>query len=208
MTTIICLEVVPKRAFASALEWPGWSRSGKTAEDAITTLADYAARYAPVAERAGHPLPGHAEENFEVIEQIGGDGSTSYGVPGKGAAWERTAVDAAEAKRLTAIVVAAWDTLAEVAATAPAVLRKGPRGGGRDRDPIVQHVAEAELAYIRKLGVRGVKESEQARRAIVEILSQPSDGPPAEPKGWSMRYAARRIAWHTLDHAWEIEDKS
>jgi hypothetical protein len=28
------------------------------------------------------------------------------------------------------------------------------------------------------------------------------------PKGWPPRYAARRIAWHALDHAWEIEDRS
>ena len=25
---------------------------------------------------------------------------------------------------------------------------------------------------------------------------------------WPARYAARRIAWHVLDHAWEIEDRS
>ena len=31
---------------------------------------------------------------------------------------------------------------------------------------------------------------------------------PAVEKGWLPRYAARRIAWHVLDHAWEIEDKS
>ena len=27
-------------------------------------------------------------------------------------------------------------------------------------------------------------------------------------QGWPTRYAARRIAWHVLDHAWEIEDRS
>ncbi len=27
-------------------------------------------------------------------------------------------------------------------------------------------------------------------------------------KGWPPRYAARRMAWHVLDHLWEIEDKS
>jgi hypothetical protein len=27
-------------------------------------------------------------------------------------------------------------------------------------------------------------------------------------KGWPLRYAARRIGWHVLDHLWEIEDKS
>ena len=25
---------------------------------------------------------------------------------------------------------------------------------------------------------------------------------------WPLRYAVRRFAWHVLDHAWEIEDKS
>ena len=25
---------------------------------------------------------------------------------------------------------------------------------------------------------------------------------------WSPAYAIRRIAWHVLDHAWEIEDKT
>ena len=24
---------------------------------------------------------------------------------------------------------------------------------------------------------------------------------------WPLRYAVRRLAWHVLDHAWEIEDK-
>ncbi len=28
------------------------------------------------------------------------------------------------------------------------------------------------------------------------------------PRGWPLRYAARRIGWHGLDHLWEIEDKS
>jgi hypothetical protein len=25
---------------------------------------------------------------------------------------------------------------------------------------------------------------------------------------WPVRYAVRRFAWHVLDHAWEIEDRS
>ena len=31
-----------------------------------------------------------------------------------------------------------------------------------------------------------------------------------KPRGgatWPMSYAARRIAWHVLDHAWEMEDR-
>ena len=32
-------------------------------------------------------------------------------------------------------------------------------------------------------------------------------GEPLTERGWPPRYAARRIAWHALDHAWEIEDR-
>ena len=89
-----------------------------------------------------------------------------------------------------------------------AQLGKGPRGGGRDRDDIVDHVAAAELAYARKLGIRLGSDLTASRAAIVEVLGAPSDASSIGAKGWPPRYAARRIAWHVLDHAWEIEDKS
>ena len=41
------------------------------------------------------------------------------------------------------------------------------------------------------------------------MLGTPSDGERlVEPKGWPQRYAAQRIAWHVLDHAWEMQDRS
>ena len=46
------------------------------------------------------------------------------------------------------------------------------------------------------------------RAAILEILRQPSDGTPLAGRRWTQRYAARRIAWHALEHAWEMEDRS
>jgi hypothetical protein len=45
------------------------------------------------------------------------------------------------------------------------------------------------------------------RAAILEVLARPSDGSPVAGRKWPQRYAARRIAWHALDHTWEIEDK-
>jgi hypothetical protein len=105
--------------------------------------------------------------------------------------------------------------LDRVAAGAPAKLRKGPRGGGRDRDAVVTHVLDAEASYARKLGLRfrppapGDKKAiAEAREAILGVLRRTSSGVPPGEKGWPPRYAARRIAWHVLDHAWEIEDKS
>jgi hypothetical protein len=118
-----------------------------------------------------------------------------------------------EAARHAAIVAAAWETLDAVAAGAPPELRKGPRGGGRDRDAIVDHVVEAERSYARKVGVRHKPFADRAamlttRKELVAVLTGATDGEPLAPRGWPPRYASRRIAWHVLDHAWEIEDRS
>ena len=46
------------------------------------------------------------------------------------------------------------------------------------------------------------------RAAMLDVLRRPSDGTPLAGRTWTARYAARRIAWHALDHAWEMEDRS
>ena len=86
-------------------------------------------------------------------------------------------------------------------------LRKGPRGGGRDRAAVVEHVVNAERAYAGKIGLRA-RDEPDLRAAIVRVLRRPSDGSELRPGGWTSRYAARRIIWHVLDHIWEIEDRS
>ena len=45
------------------------------------------------------------------------------------------------------------------------------------------------------------------RERILAVLRAPSDGSPPVAKGWPPRYAARRVAWHVLDHAWEMQDR-
>jgi hypothetical protein len=54
---------------------------------------------------------------------------------------------------------------------------------------------------------------EPVREAVVEPLDHAvREGVPATgPKGgkmWTARYFLRRDAWHALDHAWEIEDRT
>ena len=73
----------------------------------------------------------------------------------------------------------------------------------------------AEASFARKIGVRHRRPAvgEEAaiaamRSAITAALGRASDGTAPLPGGWPVRYAARRIAWHLLDHVWEIEDKS
>lgn len=99
----------------------------------------------------------------------------------------------------------AWRAFDAAASRAPAILRKGPRGGGRDRDAIIEHVREAERHYASKAGVRippRTAWTEQRSLLVAALRRDPAEG------SWPRRAALRRIAWHVLDHAWEIEDRS
>jgi hypothetical protein len=211
-TIAVSVEATPKKAFATAVDWPGWSRSGKTEELAVAALADYAPRYAAVAKEAGVPFePG----DYEVVERTGGGSGTDFGVPSSITDLDHRPVDAKEAERQARLVEAAWTVFARVAAGAPAELRKGPRGGGRDRDKMVGHVAESDAYYAREVGITGKRPDptdtpaiEAMRAEMLEILRRPSDGSPLAERTWTARYAARRIAWHAIDHAWEMEDRS
>lgn len=196
--TRIYLEVAPKRAIASAADWPGWCRGGKTEEAALETLAAYAPRYARVAKLARMELPKDAAD-FKVIERQTGNASTDYGVPAIPAKNERKAMTKPEAERMIALLQACWKYLDQVKAKAPPELRKGPRGGGRDREKMYEHVVGAELEYGKGIGVR-LKEPD--RKALLAAIRNPNPD-----TKWPVAYFIRRTAWHALDHAWEMEDR-
>jgi len=209
----VFLEVGSKRIFASAADWPGWCRTAKTEELTLETLLAYAPRYEVVARHAGIAFPSAIE--LSVVEQLPGDATTDFGAPSTTAEAEREKLTAAKAKRQVALVRAAWAVLEEVAAQSPAELRKGPRGGGRDRDKMLDHVVGAECAYARKIGLKikqpafdDVDAVAAMREQIAAVLGSTSDGSPVVERGWTSRYTARRIAWHALDHAWEMQDRS
>ena len=211
-TIAVSVEATPKKAFATAVDWPGWSRSGKTEELALAALQDYAPRYAVVAEEAGVPFdPG----DYEVVERTEGAGGTDFGVPSSITDLDRRPVDAAEAERQARLVEAAWTVFARVAAGAPAELRKGPRGGGRDRDKMVGHVAESDGVlrprdrdHRETAGPDGQSGDRGHARRDARHPPPPVGRLALAGRTWTARYAARRIAWHALDHAWEMEDRS
>jgi hypothetical protein len=211
-TIAVSVEAAPKKAFAKAIDWPGWARSGKTAELALAALEGAADRYALVAAEAGQPVTPDA---YEVVEETEAGGGTEFGVPSVVTVGDRRPVTARDAERLGRLVAAAWTIFDRVVAAAPAELRKGPRGGGRDRDKIVGHVTESDWYYAREMGIREKQPDPTDRAAVMalraamlEVLGRPSDGSPLAGRKWPARYAAARIAWHALDHAWEIEDRT
>jgi hypothetical protein len=207
----LLVESTPKKVYVSALDWPGLARWGKAEDGAVEALIAASPRYARVARRAGERFD-PVDHDLVVAERTDGDASTAFGVPAVIVASDREPVDAHEARRLAALVEAAWAEFDEVAAAAPETLRKGPRGGGRDRSRIVAHVDGADEAYAAVLGIKGSiatrADVEALRARVLAVLREPSDGSPVGGRKWPARYAARRIAWHALDHAWEIEDRT
>ena len=209
--TDIYVELGGKKAIAWSLEWPGWCRIRSSETAAVQALIDYESRYRLIAQRAGLDF---APGDLVVVERLQGNANTAWGVPSVMASAESRAIDAATAQRYVALLRASWDILEEVVATSPQELRKGPRGGGRDRDEIRGHVIGAERTYARKIGVQHKpfemddKSALNAmRNEIADVLSKPSDGKPLVDGGWNASYAVRRITWHVVDHIWEIEDR-
>ena len=209
----VTVEATPKRAFASAADWPGWSRGAKTDDLALDALAAYAVRYRPIVDEAGLAFPPNVD--LEVVERNEGSSGTEFGVPSRPTELDRRPLEAADAERLARLVVAAWSAFDRIVAVAPAELRKGPRGGGRNTAKMVAHVMDSDRAYANEIGItiRQFAPGDRApvagmRAAMLDVLRSARDGGPLGGRHWPARYAAHRIAWHALDHAWEIEDRT
>jgi hypothetical protein len=218
----VYLETGTKRVFAGALDWPGWCRSGKDEESALQALADYGSRYGKVLRRTklGFSSPDDAS-GFKVVERLPGDASTDFGAPGKAPAIDEQRVDSEHVDRMQALLKACWSAFdSAVEAARGKEMRKGPRGGGRDLDKIVQHVIESQGSYLALIGQKYAfdpkadprKETARLRAIITDAISKSVGAPrvAAGPRGgkrWTHRYFVRRTAWHVLDHAWEIEDR-
>lgn len=219
--THVALEVAPKRSFASALDWPGWARSGKTPDEALDRLLAYAPRYAAALRRTRLGFQDSASlDELEVVERLEGDGGTEFGVPGAAASVEAEPLDGAGLDRAVTILRAAWRAFDAAAAAAEGVtLTTGPRGGGRTLDKMRSHVLDAEVAYLGQLGSRPPAADgdlsarmQRIRSALIDTLTARVRGedlpnPRRTKTPWSPAYAVRRIAWHALDHAWELEDR-
>jgi hypothetical protein len=219
----VYLEVAKRRVFAGALDWPGWCRSGRDEDGALDALVAYGRRYKAALGRTAHgfTLPADASA-LEVAERLEGDATTDFGAPGAAPASDQEPLDEAEAKRLAAILQACWRKFDGAGqAAVGSVLSKGPRGGGRELDAIVDHVRDAEGSYLSRVGgeyrkPRGAGPTEEMkglRTAFLEAFRSRAAGePPLRMRRsgslWSPRYSVRRSAWHALDHAWEIEDRA
>lgn len=212
----VTLEAGPKqkKVVAVAPDWPGLERGAKTADAAIETLRSYFPRYAKVAKLAGMDTEFAAVKNVEVVERYRGTGSTDFwGISFAFSDIDRQDISRAELERELTLMQACWAFFDDVRLRVSAQMQKGPRGGGRDRDHIVGHTLRVEQEWAEKVGVltpqdamlidKGLQAHRDAYRNAIRAFH--AQGKLA--RTWPLRYLIRHTAYHTLDHAWEMEDK-
>jgi len=216
----VTLEIGPKgkRVAAVAPDWPGLSRGAKTGPEAVERLRAYLPRYAPVAKLAGMDAAFDAMKDVDVVEEYPGTGSTDFwGISFAFSSVDKQEMSADELERELTLMQACWAFFDDVRSRVSAELRKGPRGGGRDRDRIVRHILGNEQDWAKGVGVvaslvtpDGPLPSDAELKAFRDaychgIRDYHSQGKTAGK--WPLRYLIRHTAFHTMDHAWEMEDK-
>jgi hypothetical protein len=224
-----------KRVVAVAPDWPGLERGATTEEAAIERLLSYVPRYAPVAKLAGMEAEfatgttgttGTTSATGSAVDVVGhypGTGSTDFwGLSFGFSDIDQEAMSDEELERELTLMRACWVFFDGVRSRVSAEMQKGPRGGGRDRDRIVRHVIFTEQDWAKMLGVSTPQEAQEAmltddgdeglnalnayRDAYCNaIRAFHSEGKMA--RKWPLRYLVRHTAFHTLDHAWEMQDK-
>ena len=206
-----------KRSVAFSLDWPGWSRGAKSPELALETLESYRERYRPVAALAGMARDFAAAGPLEVVEDRVGTGSTDFwGISFSPSSTEHGPMGEAELERGITLLQACWAFFDGVAARVSPEMRKGPRGGGRDRDRIIRHTIRTESEdFAKQVGLRIPEEAalspdglRKHREDYVTAMRAYNAGEAEKRmRSWTLPFLIRHSAFHTLDHAWEMEDK-
>ncbi len=223
MDTIkVYLEIGKKRTFAGAIDWPGWCRNGREEASALQALVDYGPRYGRVLHAAEIEFQPPADASALVVaNRLAGNATTDFGAPAIMPEADTEPINQMELGRYRQLLMASWRAFDDAARRAAGkTLRKGPRGGGRDLEKMRRHVLEADLQYLKRLAWKQkraadmelVDEIKQTREAMLSALATAVNGelPSQGPRGgkiWPPRYFMRRVVWHVLDHAWEIEDR-
>ena len=212
----VMLEIGPKgkKVAAVAPDWPGLERGAKTGEAASERLLSYLPRYAKVARLAGMDAEFAAITTVDVVEQYPGTGSTDFwGISFAFSGIDRQDMSSEELERELTLMRACWAFFDDVRSRVSTEMRKGPRGGGRDRDQIVRHTVSTERDWAKKLGVQtpqGAMLTDEGLKAHRDAYCDAIRAFHAQGKmarTWPPRYLIRHTAYHTLDHAWEMEDK-
>ena len=175
------------------------------------------ARYADVAALAGEAFPPGEAASFELelVESVEGGGGTDFGVP--------SAITPLDGRRSPRPRPIGWPgssrppgpcSTASPPGRRPSCARaRAAAAGTATRWSATS--TKPITAYAQVLGIKVPAPDRSDMATVTELRTRGagrpprrSDGSPIAGRKWPPRYAARRIAWHALDHAWEMEDRS
>jgi hypothetical protein len=205
-----------RKAVAFAVDWPGWSRGAKTPDLALATLESYRRRYRPIALAAGMAKEFDASGPLDVIEDRVGTGSTDFwGISYAPSGTEKGPMADTEFDRKIKLLRACWAFFDRTAGRVSEEMRKGPRGGGRDRNKIIRHTIRVESEeFAKQLGLRIPEEGALTpdglvahRKSYVARMRAYNGGEGKRMRSWTLPFLIRHSAYHVMDHAWEMEDK-
>jgi hypothetical protein len=205
-----------KKSVAFAVDWPGWSRGAKTPELALEVLESYRERYRPIAVATGMEAEFDAAGRLKVVEdQVGTPSTDFWGISFCASGVEHEPMKDTELERKIALLRACWAYFDAVAARVSPEMSKGPRGGGRDRDQIIRHTIRNESEeFAKQVGLRvpecgalTPKGLRDYRAKYVDAMRAYNAGEGKRMRSWNLPFLIRHSAYHTMDHAWEMEDK-
>jgi len=186
----------------------------------VTGLGACAKRYQPVAALAGLAIPRLVlHDGFEVRERLIGSAVTDFGALASVSADDLRPLTKLEVDRLQGLLSACWATFDDAYERVPASARAQKPEAGRSPSAIRHHLLDTDLMHrsafgpaYRKPSPDEVDRLEPVVRATIltNLASTPLDveATPVRRYGfdWTPRFAVRRVAWHALDHAWQLED--
>ena len=219
--TRVYIERGRKTVLAGAVDWPGWMGSGETEVEALLSLFDAAPRYAAVMHAAQQdfntPVSRH---DFDVVETLNGGMATDLGGPHLPPHADAAGVTEADYMRLQAVLMACWQAFDAAVASAEGRELAAPASGPNLLlEEVIVHVIKNDQSDLERLGWSHryrsmpdpLDELREIREGTLRALTRavfgqiPSVAYTAEL--WSTRFFVRKLAWHTLSHAWEIEER-
>lgn len=217
----IYIEKGRKTVFAGSIDWPGWVAQGDSESDAIQNLFNIAERYARVMHAAqidfSTPIS-HAD--LEVIETIEGGYATDLGGPRAVPHFDETEMTEKDLSAYQELLMAIWRAFdTAVLSSDGLMLLPANKGGLIDVYAIIGHTIQNDQSDLERLGLTyrlrlhedPLDELRDIREAMLRAITRVAfnEIPRRELLGevWTARTFIRKIAWHTLSHAWEIEDR-
>jgi hypothetical protein len=147
----------------------------------------------------------------DVVERYTGTGGTDFwGISFAFSSIDHQVMSGEALERELTLMRACWTFFDVVRARVSAEMQKGPRGGGRDRDRIVQHTLSVEMDWAGGVGVVTPDDAlltDEGLRTYRDAYCQGIRDYHAQGKQagkqakWPLHYLIRHTAFHTLDHA-------